>query len=185
MIKVAIALAIMGIGSSYSQPAKADNWGCTVVLCLSNPAGPTAVAECVAPINKLYRVLEQGGSFPSCDMGPSSGASMQRVSNRYALCPEGREEASGWVAAADAPSAEWFSGVEKRDMLPKYHPQACVDELVGSYYVPERCVGGDAGDCTPARRVNVYNTIEVLQPKQTSRAFDFYRDGVLHSRHHY
>lgn len=49
--------------------AKADDWGCQVLLCLSNPAGPMAVGECVPPIEKLYYELAHFNPFPTCDMG--------------------------------------------------------------------------------------------------------------------
>lgn len=45
--------------------AQAD-WACEVALCISNPAGPMAVSECRPPIQRLYRHLARGGSFPLC-----------------------------------------------------------------------------------------------------------------------
>ncbi|MBY2932914.1 hypothetical protein HF279_09890 [Rhizobium leguminosarum] len=38
--------------------AQATDWGCEVVLCLSNPGGPTQFAE--------WRELAEGHSFPTC-----------------------------------------------------------------------------------------------------------------------
>lgn len=46
--------------------ARADDWGCEVILCLSNPGGPTQYAECRPPIQKLWRALAKGHSFPAC-----------------------------------------------------------------------------------------------------------------------
>ncbi|MEZ2127901.1 MULTISPECIES: hypothetical protein [unclassified Sinorhizobium] len=46
--------------------ARADDWGCQVILCLSNPGGPTEYAECRPPIQKLWRELAKGHSFPTC-----------------------------------------------------------------------------------------------------------------------
>ena len=46
--------------------ASADDWPCTVTLCLLNPQGPTAVAACVAPINRLWSELAHGHGFPTC-----------------------------------------------------------------------------------------------------------------------
>ncbi len=57
-----------------SLPAHADTWACEVLLCLSNPAGPTAVAQCVPPISKLWKHLAKGKGFPFCDMGGGSNA---------------------------------------------------------------------------------------------------------------
>lgn len=52
--------------------AHADDWGCEVLLCLSNPKGPTAVGQCIPPIKKLWRELAKGHAFPTCFMGGSS-----------------------------------------------------------------------------------------------------------------
>jgi hypothetical protein len=46
--------------------AHADDWGCQVILCLSNPGGPTQYAECRPPIQKLWGELAEGHSFPTC-----------------------------------------------------------------------------------------------------------------------
>lgn len=49
-----------------TQMSDQTRWACEVAMCMSNPAGPTAVAECVAPIEKLYKELAKGHAFPSC-----------------------------------------------------------------------------------------------------------------------
>ncbi|WP_349436779.1 hypothetical protein [Pararhizobium sp. A13] len=46
--------------------AQASDWGCQVILCLSNPGSPTQFAECRPPIQKLWRELAKGHSFPTC-----------------------------------------------------------------------------------------------------------------------
>ncbi|MBB2792161.1 UNVERIFIED_ORG: hypothetical protein GGD59_002476 [Rhizobium esperanzae] len=46
--------------------ARAEDWGCQVILCLSNPGGPTQYAECRPPIQKLWRELAEGHPFPTC-----------------------------------------------------------------------------------------------------------------------
>jgi hypothetical protein len=46
--------------------ARANDWGCEVILCLSNPGGPTQYAQCRPPIQKLWRALAKGHSFPTC-----------------------------------------------------------------------------------------------------------------------
>ncbi|PDT06855.1 hypothetical protein [Rhizobium sp. M1] len=46
--------------------ARADDWGCQVLLCLSNPGGATQYAACRPPIQKLWRELAEGHSFPTC-----------------------------------------------------------------------------------------------------------------------
>jgi hypothetical protein len=63
--------------------AYTDDRGCQVVLCLSNSQGPTAVAECVPAIEKLWSELAQGHGFPACDMN-SGGASGNRAQHQWA-----------------------------------------------------------------------------------------------------
>lgn len=66
MIVLAGSIAGMSIGS-----ARADDWGCTVVLCLANPGGPTQYAACVPPVTRLWQHLKRGGGFPTCSAAGS------------------------------------------------------------------------------------------------------------------
>ncbi len=50
----------------YDTDARADDWGCHVLLCISNPGGPTEFAACRPPISKLWKELAKGHSFPTC-----------------------------------------------------------------------------------------------------------------------
>ena len=62
-------MAVLSFGPSYlnsGQNAHADDWGCQVILCLSNPGGPMQYAECRPPVQKLWRWLARGKSFPTC-----------------------------------------------------------------------------------------------------------------------
>jgi hypothetical protein len=71
-------------------PARAaDLWGCEVLLCMSNPAGPTAVAPCVPPINKLWRHLAKGGRFPDCPQARAQADTLVRMRPAlYGWCPK-------------------------------------------------------------------------------------------------
>ena len=52
-----------------TQSAYADDWGCQVMLRMSNPAGPMAVAECVPPMQRLYDAMSRKGfQWPTCDL---------------------------------------------------------------------------------------------------------------------
>ena len=57
---------------SLSQSVFASDYGCKVLLCLSNPAGPEAVSQCVPPIEQLWDDLRHHRGFPSCEMGGAS-----------------------------------------------------------------------------------------------------------------
>lgn len=58
--------------------ARADDWGCQVLLCLSNPGGATQYAECRPPIERLWSHLAKGRSFPIC-----SGVGFTATKPRY------------------------------------------------------------------------------------------------------
>src|SRR3546814_7906775 len=63
----ALAAALVGAAVQSTPAVASDNtWACEVVLCISNPGGPTQYPACVPPITKLWRVLALGGSFPTC-----------------------------------------------------------------------------------------------------------------------
>lgn len=47
-------------------PARADTAGCTVVLCLANPAGWASVDECVAPVSAYFRSIRRKFRPPQC-----------------------------------------------------------------------------------------------------------------------
>ena len=87
------SLLFVGILSSTSVAARADEFGCTVLLCLSNPAGWATVTECVAPVQKMLNILRGRGSFV-CDTG-SSGVGGVVVS-------QGRKAADRWIQWTDA-----------------------------------------------------------------------------------
>ena len=58
--------------------AKADDDGCTVLLCLSNPAGWSAVTECVPPVQRALKSMAKG-RVPLCAFGGGSGGSDARI----------------------------------------------------------------------------------------------------------
>src|SRR3546814_19026655 len=66
----ALATALVGAAVQSTPAVASDNtWACEVVLCISNPGGPTQYPACVPPITKLWRVQALGGSFPTCTGG--------------------------------------------------------------------------------------------------------------------
>lgn len=70
----------------FDGKARADEWGCQVILCLSNPGRPTQYAECRPPIHKLWRELAKGHSFPTC---PSAGFRTSRPKYEPYYCDDG------------------------------------------------------------------------------------------------
>lgn len=70
--------------------ARADDWGCQVILCLSNPGGPEQYGECVPPVERLWAALRHGDPFPTCDFGEggSQGTSAANVWASAGYCRE-------------------------------------------------------------------------------------------------
>jgi hypothetical protein len=68
-----LALALCA-GSLVFAPclSSADDWGCRVLLCLSNPGGPEQYNACVPPIERLWSALRHGDPFPTCDFDTGS-----------------------------------------------------------------------------------------------------------------
>lgn len=77
MIRKLFAALALTLSIFAPTVARADTWGCEVLMCLSNPAGPMAVSQCVPPIQRLYRAIFKWrpDPFPTCTM--SSGADSQ------------------------------------------------------------------------------------------------------------
>ncbi|MGF6479569.1 hypothetical protein [Paraburkholderia sp. JPY419] len=91
-----LALALLA-GTSFFAPgvAHADDWGCQVMLCLSNPGGPEQYGECVPPIEKLWRALRHGDPFPTCDFG-AGGAHGTSATSTFASGGYCREDLLVW-----------------------------------------------------------------------------------------
>ncbi|WP_235817756.1 hypothetical protein [Brucella cytisi] len=180
----------------YSQASFASDWGCEVLLCLSDPRGPTTESECKPPIEKLWRELAKGHSFPSCamagDSGSGSGSFARQVYDYYDPCPAGTAPALGVYVAQSTSNDRWewrrskdqWSSTGKpggRDDSSDIGPRACVADPKGVYTVTSG-FGGDHGSDT--RRVQVYGSVTWQKP-QKPRAIDVYIDGALHHRVRY
>lgn len=93
-----LSVIVLFGGVLFTSNTYASLWGCEVLLCLSNPAGPMAVKECVPPINKLYRAIfkTDPDPFPTCEeandvrLGGTPGNYAKLVYHRYYdICPSG------------------------------------------------------------------------------------------------
>ena len=70
---LALLLCCANVGES-----RADDEGCTVFLCLSNPAGWSGVAECVAPVQRALKAMAKGRA-PQCAVSAGAGGRDARV----------------------------------------------------------------------------------------------------------
>jgi len=93
-----IALALVATCALPSVIARADDWGCQVILCLSNPGGPEQYSECVPPIERLWRALRHGDPFPTCDFGVGSSQGTF-AANTFASSSYCREDLLYWGGA--------------------------------------------------------------------------------------
>lgn len=84
-------------GAFFFAPdlAHADDWGCQVLLCLSNPDGPEQYAACVPPIEKLWSALRHGDPFPTCNLG-AGGSQGTFATNTFASGSYCREDLLYW-----------------------------------------------------------------------------------------
>ena len=60
---VAILPIVLGLAAA---PAKADQLGCTILLCMMNPAGWASVPYCVSPVQTAFNLLSRGKPLPQC-----------------------------------------------------------------------------------------------------------------------
>lgn len=97
---LALLLFCTSVGES-----RADDEGCTVFLCLSNPAGWAAVAECIAPVQRAFKALAKG-RVPQCTFSSGAGGSDARIAWVQETVP----------ATADAPeTVQYVRVLEYRD----------------------------------------------------------------------
>lgn len=71
-MKTQLRFLLLALLTLTSIAARASDWGCEVLLCLSNPGGPTEYSQCRPPIERLWDHLKHGGGMPSCSMAGSS-----------------------------------------------------------------------------------------------------------------
>ncbi len=81
-VAVALALATLPM-QAQSQD---DLWGCTCILCLADPRGPTTEAACRPPIYALWRHLAKGKPFPPCRTVVGLSTNFRYASTQW--CPE-------------------------------------------------------------------------------------------------
>jgi len=102
--RMLMLLVMVLFSVTCASAVSASDHGCRVLMCISNPAGPTAVSECVPTIDKLKSDMAKPGfSFPKCEEAESGGSRAVPSSSRYELCPDGFVELPrGVVALKDA-----------------------------------------------------------------------------------
>lgn len=189
------SLAVLLIMSAAAS-VQASEYGCKVLLCLSNPAsngGPKGLAECVPPINQLYRDLRKGRPFPRCDLADGNdGSSYARVVfDPYGPCPGALQPAvpgslvvqgnrrliRGSPQEPEDPSRYTLQGQPQvsepphRD-LENMGPRACIGALIGAY---------STGSYDDSYTVSVFDKVLWLSA-QSPQAIDVFIDHVWQQR---
>ncbi len=209
----AVALTLPN-GEEVEELTGNARWGCEVLLCLSNPNGPRAVAECRPPIDKLFKCLSKRHpcKFPKCPQA-GAGNEAKQLSDHYDPCflyGEGYEEApKGYLGetyvqakASNANLSKYakrraekrgYSNVQyNHNGTYKYYSEDYGWETAGS----KACVRGkptkyrERTPCSSDESGDCYRTVYVYddiiwQEMQSSRAIDVYIDGKIFKRVHW
>lgn len=160
------------------------DWGCAVLMCMSNPSGPTAEPKCKPPIEKLHKELARGHSYPSCEGANNENNYSRTVWDYYDPCPAGM---------VPAPKGTFIEIGEKQDGRVTVTSTGAIqsepyrwDALAGD----RACVGAPIGidyakmQFEDGRNVLVYSSV-VWQKPQSPRILEVYVDGKLYSRTRY
>jgi hypothetical protein len=165
--------------------ARADDHGCTVLLCLANPAGPMAVSECVPPIKKLYRDLAKGKAFPSCEMAnapdTAGGKSWaQHGASYYDQCPMGTTALeAGSYAMGPGNSAKYYLGIGEGDAANgedggALRTKTCVGKQVG-----ETIINLAEGDGSTAVVTGLFDRVITVGPSAQPNYIDVYVNSAF------
>lgn len=166
---------LVGCSTLLISTAHADDYGCTVLLCLSNPAGPMAVAECVSPIKKLFRDLARGRAFPRCGMvDGGNGTYATPTATTYSPCPAGTQPAGqGTVVARGAPDQNNPDVLVANGAGVSQARQCESSSSCSGYTGPRACVANYLGMSDGAA---VYGTVVWQQPN--GHGIDVYVDNA-------
>lgn len=201
-------LSVAALCSSLLTPlaAHADDWGCEVLLCLSNPAGPMAVAACVPPIQRLYAAIFkwEPDPFPTCVLADGSdsatGGNYAYVAppSYYDACPSGTTPLAAGVngaAGTTSTTRSWFgtpgftlttavtAGIgDGAGLSPGWGRDAVplpVKTCVGSHLGDTVVTSGWGRDATHTN-VSVYDNVVYINPGRTSFNINVIVNGALY-----
>lgn len=215
LIAVGTAFAMtLPDGTVLEELTGDDRWGCEVLLCLANPNGPRAVAECRPPIDKLFKCLSKRHpcKFPKCPVA-GDGNEAKQVDNSFDPCAmfggDYQEAPRGFLAKPykEGDSTADMGKYEIRTAGKKgytgtrynYNGEIRISDDEGGYEWggSKACVRGSPKKVTEriscndddswgycTRTVYVYDDILWQEPK-SRRAIDVYIDGQLWNRVHW
>jgi hypothetical protein len=188
-ILVLVGSFMFGFGSL----AHASDYGCKVLLCLANPNGARAEAECHPPIDQLYIDLNLGRPFPECEMAESSaGKSYAKQGfSYYDPCPDGTTALSAGSFAAlslakPTTTTPVVKGIGTGDNLSpgsgentsRLTQKVCVGKLVGR----TTATIGETRDDSQTVDVGLYDSVRLLDVQGSPRIIDVFINDALYRR---
>ncbi|PZQ77008.1 MAG: hypothetical protein DI563_05385 [Variovorax paradoxus] len=205
MRKILASLSALAVMWSMSGAVHADDYGCRVMLCLSNPNGPMAEQQCQPPIQKFLegQAKEPKDPFPSCpEAAPSTMTPFVRP---YDKCPAGTTTLGESIEVLQLSPAqfkdmqknairlgnyidlgdngEWpvgIVGIGEGDMTTRSQQQnkICVSNPLGTlkFKRGSSSVDGNA----EYKSYQVYEKAATIAPADKPRVVDIYIDGSLY-----
>ncbi len=161
---------------------RADDYGCKVLLCLANPKGPKAVAECVDPINRLYNDLRKGRSFPRCDLAsaPSGNAYATPGTNWFDDCPAGLTPlGAGSYALQSNERNQFYQGIGSGEGGASGQ-KVCVGNRTGSTQIG--VPSGNEDGTYSYVDAGIYDRVVLLKPASTPNYIDVVINGKRETR---
>ena len=174
-------VALLACSSTF-----ASDYGCKVLLCLANPAGPTAVAQCVPPITQLWRDLAHvpPRPFPTCDEARPAAA-VQNTSY-YDPCPDGTTALDSGGLALQQGMPDWskpYVGIGSGDDIAGPNGDNVLSSKVCvGRQVSQAWVSTGSGDNSWSGLAGVYDRVAILDPATSPRVIDVYLNGGLYRR---
>lgn len=176
---------LIGVVMASSMPAHADDYGCTVLLCLANPAGPMAVAECVPSIKKLYRDLARGRAFPTCQMANASDAPggkswAEHGVSYYDPCPAGTTALeAGAYATRSTDSSTYYRGIGDGDTPNNDDTGSLRDKICVGNQIGDAAIDTGDGDGSTPLSVGVFDQVVVVSPSPQPNYIDVYVNSTF------
>lgn len=181
-------LLLGGTLAASSILAQADDFGCTVLLCLANPAGPMAVAECISPIRKLYRNLARGKAFPTCDMASAPDAAggkswAEHGVSYYDQCPTGTTalEAGAYAVRAGG-SSTYYLGIGEGDRPNAGDANSLPSKICVGNRIGETRSATSDGDGIGMPSAGVFDQVIVIAPNAQPNHVDVYVNSAFSHR---
>jgi hypothetical protein len=152
-----------------------------------------AVAECVAPISRLWRDLSKGRAFPGCDMasGPGGRSYARPGTSYYDLCPTGSTALGSGHYAAQGTAAgvrAYYAGIGSGDNLrpgsssrDDYQPlpaKVCVSHYLGQRQLT--LSHGEGSETTIP--ISMFERVVVMDAQGSPRVVDVFIDDQLYRR---